>query len=165
LFGHSQQNVGAHSISAGGSPNAACGFPLIVPDCSLYDASGGLRCNATLTFSNATTDNVGFTLLQANPPVDTPGINCAIGNALGFACSPRGNCHCDGCNATAIANGQIYISNGNNLSQQVVDEVNQAVLRAGASGLYVDVPVGDSGGLTAAGCSSFRFNRDVTVAG
>src|SRR5262249_30527699 len=52
-----------------------------------------------------------------------------------------------------------------NLTQQVVNDINQAVVRAGAAGLFVDVPVVDSRGLTAATCGSFQFNRTGNIAG
>jgi Flp pilus assembly protein TadG len=167
FFGHDTLGVGAHAIAAGGTPNAiGCAWPLVVSDCSLYDASGNLRCNAVMTFQRAPTDNVGFTMLQPRPPVDTPGIECEIEQALGAACKPQGTCTCSSsCPGSAIQGGEIYISNGNNLSDQMVNDINAAVQRAGGGGLFADLPVLDSGGLSYQECGSFQFNRSQRIAG
>jgi Flp pilus assembly protein TadG len=161
-FGINQENVVTSAIAVGGSPNASCGFPLVVPDCSILDNNGQVQCNATLTFGRATTDNVGFTLYSSSPGVNTPGINCAVARSLGVACP--GGCNCtSACNASAISNGQIYISNGNNLSSQVVNWINSAVAAA-PNGLYVQLPVLASG-LSQANCGSFQFNRLQAITG
>jgi Flp pilus assembly protein TadG len=166
LLGINQENVGATAIAVGGSPNANCGFPLAVPACSIIADDGTLRCNTVLTFSNATTDNVGFTVFTPNPPVDTVNVECAMAIALG-ACPPKGNskCNCAStCNATAVANGKIYLSNGNNLSD---NDVNMIInyINTHPGGLYVQVPVMDSGNLTKSSCGTFKFNGAVAVIG
>ncbi len=167
IIGVQSESVQTTAIAVGGSPAQTCGFPLAVPDCAIINDNGQIMCNSTMTFGRATTDNVGFTLLLPNPPVDTPGINCEIGCALGGSSGKGGggNCNCsNSCNATAIANGQIYISNGNNLSQYVIDLINQTIA-ANPNGVYAQVPVLDSGGLTTSTCGSFQFNKDQTVVG
>jgi hypothetical protein len=163
ILGISSENVGATAIAVGGSPDASCGFPLAVPACSLISDGGQIRCNSVLTFGQATTDNVGFTVFSSSPGVNTPGINCAFARALGIPCP--GGCNCTtSCNPSAIANGQIYISNGNNLSQSVVDWINQYIA-AHPSGMYAEVPVLDSGSLTQSGCGSFTFNQLKSLVG
>ena len=168
IIGVSSENVKTTAIAVGGSPAQTCGFPLAVPACAIIDDNGQLMCNSNLTFGRATTDNVGFTLLSVNPPVDTAGLDCELGCALVGHSVAKGNggkCNCNGsCNSTAIASGQIYISNGNNLSDQDITAVNQAVLN-NPNGVYVQVPVLASDGLTKSTCGQFQFNRDQTVSG
>lgn len=171
IIGVNSENVQTTAVAVGGSPAQTCGFPLAVPDCAIIDDNGQIMCNSTMTFGRATTDNVGFTLLSPSPPVDTPGINCEIGCALGAGAGGNGNgggggkCSCSSsCNSTAIANGQIYISNGNNLSQYVIDAINTAIA-ANPNGVFAQVPVLDSHGLTKSTCGGFQFNQDQTVVG
>ncbi len=169
IIGVGSESVQTKAIAVGGSPSQTCGFPLAVPDCAIIDDNGQIMCNSTMTFGRATTDNVGFTLLSPNPPVDTPGIECELGCALvGHSVSKGGGggkCTCsNSCNSTAISSGQIYISNGNNLSDPDITAVNQAVA-ANPNGVYVQVPVLDSHGLTKSTCGSFPFNRDQSIVG
>lgn len=162
LIGVTAENVQTTAIAVGGSPKKTCGFPLTVPSCALIDSNGQILCNSQMTFGRATTDNVGFTLLNYNPPVNTPGINCEIACALG-ATGGGNSCSCsNGCNNTSLS--QIYVSNGNNLSSYVITTINNAIA-ANPNGVYVQVPVLDSGNLTNATCGSFQFNRDQTITG
>lgn len=167
LFGFAEKDLTVQAVAVGGGPSAACGFPLVLPDCAILDSAGQVRCNSTMTFGRATMDNVGFTLLLPSPPVNTPGINCEIMNALGSPqCHSHGSCDCaKACNPTAMSGGAIYVSNGNNLSNDAVDAINQAVAQAGAKGLFVQVPVLDSGGLEPGACGGFQFNRLQAIAG
>jgi len=163
LFGLSQKDLVATAVGVGGSPQLACAFPFVVPDCSIIDGGGNLRCNATLTFGDAGSDNVGFTVLEPTGPVSTPLINCAVTRALGVGC-PAG-CDCTGqCNESSLSEGAIYVSNGNNLSTTVIDAITAAVAAA-PDGILVNLPVLDSGGLSQAGCGGFAFNRPVPVIG
>src|SRR5439155_5798948 len=168
FIGVDSENVQTTAVAVGGSPAQTCGFPLAVPDCAIIDDNGQILCNSTMTFGRATTDNVGFTLLMPTSPVNTPGIDCEIGCALtGASVAKNGgnNCTCNNkCNATAIGNGSIYISNGNNLSQQVVDAINAAVT-ANPNGVFAQVPVLGSNGLTKSTCGSFQFNQAQPVVG
>lgn len=161
LVGIPSQDVIARAVAVGGSPNAACGFPLAVPDCSLYDAQGNLACNATLTF-NSNEDDVAFTLLSlANP--NTGDIECAIARAVGYTPCPK-KCDCSTmCNATSTSNGQIRISNGNNFSDDMITYLSWAVANAPPGGLYVAMPVIRTGLTT--NCSKYVLTGDQSVDG
>jgi Flp pilus assembly protein TadG len=154
VFGASTQDLTANAIAVGGSPSAVCGFPLAVPACSLIDAGGAVMCQANLTFGQATTDNVGFTLLDLSNP-NTPDIFLAMQAAL----NPGG------CLETSTASGEIKVSNGNNLNKNAVQLINAAVAAAGSAGLYIDVPVLDTGTVTNAACGAVQFNGEWPIAG
>ncbi len=163
FLGHPSQDISAHGIAVGGSPASACGAPLSVADCSLYGADGTLRCNQTLTFGSTNSDAAGFTLLSAANPT-TPTVTCLMARALKRPC-PSG-CDCSiTCNAISTSDGAIKISNGNNLSQQTVKDINAAVAGAGPNGVYLHLPVVDSGGLGPSNCSSFIYNSTHAVVG
>ena len=154
VFGAGDKGLTVRSIAVGGSPGSACAFPFAIPACSLIDAGDHLRCNALLTFGNATTDNVGFTLLNTSNPT-TPTIDAAIAQSL-----------VDGCPANSrIDGGPIRVSNGNNFSKGSVDAINEAVIAAGADGLFVTLPVIATPGVAFADCGSVSLNRDFRIAG
>jgi Flp pilus assembly protein TadG len=170
IFGVANKDLTTTSIAAGGAPSIACGFPLALPDCNLFDAAGNLRCNATLTFGQATTDNVGFTVMlppanqAGGSPVSTSTVTCAMARAMSNVSQCPGNCNCaSGCNSASVSQGQIGISNGNNLSQNDVTWIN-AEVAANPQGYFVDVPVLQTG-LSAANCNSFNFNQAPYIAG
>ncbi|HEX9101519.1 MAG TPA: pilus assembly protein TadG-related protein [Polyangia bacterium] len=166
ILGINSENVTTAAIAVGGSPDATCGFPLAVPACSIINDDGTIRCNTTLTFGQATTDNVGFTVFTPTSPVDTNNVECLMSIALG-QCPPKTGppCTCTTtCNTTSVASGSIYISNGNNLAQNDIDMIN-SYLAANPGGLYVQVPVLDSGSLTKSSCGSFQFNKAIPVDG
>lgn len=163
LFGRATQDLVTAAIAVGGSPAGTCAFPLAVTDCSIIGDDGNIRCNQTLTFGQATTDTVGFTVLSDSNPT-TPSVTCMIARTLGSPCPT--NCDCSNtCNATSIDDGSVKISNGNNLSQTSVDDINAAVAASGDGGFDVAVPVIDSGGLSASSCTSFNYNQPREIVG
>jgi Flp pilus assembly protein TadG len=166
ILGINSESINTTAIAVGGSPDATCGFPLAVPACSIINDDGTIRCNTTLTFGQATTDNVGFTVFTPAAPVNTNNVECLMSIALG-QCPPKTGppCTCTtSCNATSVAGGSIYISNGNNLAQNDVDMIN-AYLQSNPNGLFVQVPVLDSGGLTKSSCGGFQFNKAIPISG
>ncbi len=164
VFGRTAVDVVTSAVAVGGSPNTACAAPLAVAECSILQPDGSLRCNADLTFGQATTDTVGFTLFSSQNPT-TPAVTCMFARMLGRPCPA--NCDCStSCNSTGTATGEIKISNGNNLSQTTVDDINAAVDAARANGgLFLQVPVVDSGGYGAGTCGGFNYNQDRGVLG
>ena len=161
-FGVTQQDITATSIALGGSPKSACGFPLAVPDCSLYDSAGNLRCDSTLTFGDGTTDSAAFTLMSmANP--NTTDIDCAMACVLGYTPLPK-SCPCNSrCMETSIENGPIKISNGNNFSTNMVNYINAVVAGEPGGTLLVQVPVVKTS-LTS-NCARFVLSGDQVIVG
>ncbi len=161
LFGKTSQDIAATAIAVGGSPAAACSAPLAVTDCSVLKSDGSVKCDAELTFGQATTDTAGFTILSDSNPT-TPTVTCMMARTLSQPC-PK-NCDCsDTCNE--VETDPIKISNGNNLSDTSVTDINNAVAQAGGSTLYVTIPVVDSGGLTPGSCGAFNYNQPRAVVG
>jgi hypothetical protein len=167
-LGKASQGLTATAIAIGGTPGGACGFPLVVPACSLFKSDGTLKCQERLVFAGSNSDNVGFTIFSSSNPT-TPTVTCMIATDLaeyGVACPRAGQCNCtDGCNESSVDDGEIKISNGNNLSHDAVEAINMAVAASGSGGVVVKVPVIDSGDLTSASCSQFQFNRTAPVMG
>lgn len=63
----------------------------------------------------------------------------------------------------SLAGGAIYISNGNNLSDDTIDDINQ-IVAAHPEGVFVAIPVVASH-LTPAACTGFQFNRQQQIVG
>jgi hypothetical protein len=163
LLGVTTENVQTSAIAVGGSPDATCAAPLAVPECSIIDGNGQIRCNSTLTFAQATSDNVGFTTLSSSTPVNTQTVECLFATMLGASPCPK-NCGCAGkCNSTQTST-TVNIGNGNNLSQNDVSWLNSAIA-ASPNGLYFDVAVLGSSPYTASNCGSFQFSGTATVVG
>lgn len=170
LFGRPTQDVVTTAIAVGGSPSGTCAFPLAVTDCSILQPDGTIACNQKLTFGQATTDTVGFTLLSDENPT-TPTVTCMMARDLihrnpgaGIEC-PK-SCDCtQTCNTSSVEDGLIKISNGNNLSSTSVDNIVEAVAAAGPEGVLVNVPVLDSGGLAPSECGGFNYNQLHEVVG
>jgi Flp pilus assembly protein TadG len=162
LVGVTQQDVTTVAIAVSGSPNATCGFPLAIPDCSIYDAAGNLSCNTVLQFASTPQNNVAFTLMSSVHP-NTPAIECAMATALGYPTCPK-SCNCASkCVSTATNNGQIDISNGNNFSDPMISYVQWALANAPPGGLFIQVPV-ISTGLTS-NCSRYILTGNQSIAG
>src|SRR5262249_37674709 len=128
-------------------------------------SNGQIKCNATMTFAQATTDNVGFTTLSSSTPVSNVNVECLFATMLGATpCPKSGGCTCTNpCNANQVSS-TVNIGNGNDLSQNDVAWINNAIA-ANPNGLYMDVPVLASSPLTASTCGSFRFSGTGTVIG
>lgn len=91
-------------------------------------------------------------------------MTCLMARALGSACP--GNCDCtDRCVTSSVDDGRVKISNGNNLSQTSVDNINAAVAASGTGGVEVQVPVIDSGGLAPGVCTGFNYNQTHEILG
>ena len=161
LIGVTQRDVTAEAIAVGGGPSSACGFVLTIPSCSVYDASGNLNCNGTLTF-NSNSNNVAFTLLSLAAP-NTPDIECSMACAVGYypeAHSPSGNCSCpsSNCASTSVGNG-IRVGNGNNFSNNMISYIQWAIDNS-PNGLYVQLPVFEF-----ASCPAGNLSNTRTVTG
>lgn len=163
ILGITQQDITAVAVAVGGSPNSTCGFPLAVPDCSLYDGSGNLACNSVLRFNNGISDNVAFTLMSGVTP-NTPDIECAMAKTLGYTpCPKKSGCTCDTtCLQTSTESGQIKISNGNNFSDDMITYIDWAVKRAGGS-LLVQMPVIRTG--IPVNCGKYVLSNTETISG
>jgi Flp pilus assembly protein TadG len=162
FLGVTEQDVTATAIAVGGSPKSTCGFPMAVPDCSLFDGSGNIACNAQLQF-NTNNDNIAFTLMSSANP-NTPDLECAMAKTLGYTpCPTAGGCNCaQPCNATSTENGDIRISNGNNFSNDMITYINWAVTNAGGA-ILVQMPVIKTN-LTS-NCTSYVLTGDQAIAG
>ncbi len=160
LWGTPSTDVTATAIAAGGSPASACGFPIAMADCGVLDVNGAVKCSTVFQFASGSMQNAGFTLFNTQNP-NTPDIDCA------FACSLRRplpkKCTCTN-NCVASSVGQsIRLSNGNNLSNGAVDDINAAVTSAGGA-VRVQVPVVASN-RPPGSCGSFQYNNLQQVVG
>ena len=130
ILGAADKDLTATAIAVAGSPGSACGFPVAIPRCALFPR-GVFECPVSMTFRGGSGDkDAGFTLLGPDHP-SASSIREYIHQAL------------SGCARVSTTDGDIYLQNGNDLPRRSVDEINHAVARAGADGLFVNVPVVD----------------------
>jgi Flp pilus assembly protein TadG len=166
VLGTLTTDVKAVAVAVGGSPTMPCGFPIAVYDCSILDSGGNLKCNTTMQFASGQMQNAGFTLLDNTNPT-TPAMNCYIAGALHQPCPkncgnvPASVCANPQCDPTS--QGQIYVSNGNNLSDPAVNIINAAIAQAGG-GIDVELPVLGSG-QPPGNCGNSQYNKLQTVVG
>ncbi|MSP63925.1 MAG: hypothetical protein EXR72_26995 [Myxococcales bacterium] len=151
VLGVGDKDLTAQSIAVGGSPASACGFPVAIASCALLDAKGEFKCPTLLTFAGGSGGalDAGFTLLSPEHPSSSK-VRSLIHDAL------SGNCP----DNTAIAGGDIYLQNGNDLPKQSVDEINQAVAASPEGGVWVTVPVVD-----VPDCTNLLYNQSRPVRG
>lgn len=137
---------------AGGAGQVPCAAPLTLAACTLqYDSSGGLVCPSSLTFQSGAT-SVGLTVPDGSSPANG-------NNAKPFfqevVASPLT------CNSPLSFGQSLYLSNGNDLAQTSVNDINSAT-NNGANPVEIVVPITD------APCGSNgapNYNGTATVVG
>jgi Flp pilus assembly protein TadG len=150
VIGISQQDITATAIAVGGGPATTCGFPVVVPQCALYDDQGNLQCDTTMTLTfNSNGNNAAFTLLTLSNP-NNPAIHCAFARALASTACPNG-CDCSNPCIPTNVDDSIRIQNGNDLTPPIVATIQSALTASGSGGIYVQIPVIDTG--LPAGCA------------
>ncbi len=61
VLGRSSADVRSHAIAISGGPMTECGFPMVVPDCTLGQALADGSCAHCMTYQDNNTDNAGWT--------------------------------------------------------------------------------------------------------
>jgi len=134
---------------AGGARQIGCGFPVAIATCALtYDSAGKLNCPTNLSFQNGI-QSVGLTLPDGSSPVNGNKAKPYIKNALG-----------GGCNQGVGVGDELYLQNGNDLTQESVDDINAATSN-GSSPKTIYLPVVD----LSCGGGGPTYNQSAEVVG
>lgn len=173
VLGATSGDVRADAIAVVSGPRGECGFPLVVPDCTLMEPLGDGSCGHCLTYQDANTDTSGFTSL-----IDGPVSGPIIRNIIIAACYDEtgavavdpvtgectGTCsHVMSGDAIRVQNGNLMNTGGNNFCPIIQDLLRRGVPGGPAYPLTVRVPVL----LTPPGasCENTQFSGTHQVAG
>jgi Flp pilus assembly protein TadG len=80
LLGMPQVDVHSDAIAIAGGPRGECGFPMVVPDCTLNQALEDGTCAHCMTYQDNNTDTAGWTSFDAGS-VGGPTITALIRSA------------------------------------------------------------------------------------
>ncbi len=119
FLSRSTYNVGTSAVAVGGGPcDEGCAIPLVIPSCSLVDASGNLRCDQPQGFfAPATIDTVGLTDLNQGPATNPNTGSVAAATSNGTTC------------ARAIHVGSdLGVENGNNINSKAIYDGFRALM-------------------------------------
>lgn len=173
VMGTTSSQVEVDAIAVGGGPYVPdCGFPLVVPDCTLDTSTTTGNCDYCMVMQDANTDTGAWTSFQnANGQAQ---IRDAVANACGDQSSgiqvdPTTN-ECAGTcgNNSAAAATEVPVNNGNllNTSPNGICELIQAILtRNGAPEYFtVTAPVVETG-MAPSNCGKAGLQSSMEVAG
>jgi Flp pilus assembly protein TadG len=162
-IGVSHKDVRTLAVAVAGGPSTTCGFPIAVADCVIFDPSGAVNCGAaiTLTFAPSTSNNAGLADLTSTANPTPPLVDCEVQNAFG-TCGKGCTCASSSC-VTSSTSQQVALQNGNDISNNSVTYIQNAVAAAGVAGLYVMVPVINTS--ATGNCLKYTYNGTETVAG
>lgn len=173
FVGLTAANVSTPAVALSGGPQAECGFPMVVPDCSLDEAISSGTCDYCMIFQDNNSDNAGWTSFDGNSvggPAITDLIKQACYDSAGNVAidSSTGECT-GGCNKVDVGT-DIKTQNGNLLStgENNFCTVIQDILLRGqppgstATSFVVKVPVLES---TDNSCDASQFSSYKTIAG
>lgn len=172
LIGHDTADVSSTAIAVAGGPTADCGFPMVVPDCSLDAAIADGTCDYCMTYQDNNNDNAGWTSFDTGS-VGGP----AIADLVKAACFASDDTvlvdpetrECTGACVRTEASNEVKINNGNlmNQGQNNFCPLIQEILTRGVDGgtaypFVVRVPVMQS---TEGTCDATQFSGTKQVAG
>lgn len=173
LLGHSRADVRSDAIAVTGGPESECGFPMVVPDCSLDEALDDGSCDYCMTYQDNNTDNAGWTSFDSGSvggPTITGLIEAACFDAGGEVLIDPTTGECAGtCNDVEVGT-EIKVQNGNlmNQGQQNFCPLIQEILTRGVPGgparsFVVRVPVLES--TDGSTCDASQFSSFKSIAG
>lgn len=173
LLGTPQADVRTDAIAISGGPMSECGFPMVVPDCTLDEPLESGSCAHCMTYQDNNTDNAGWTSFDTGSvggPTITALIESACFDSEGNVAVDPTTGECTG-GCVDIAVGQdIKVQNGNLMNQgnENFCTVIQQILTRGVPGgpvypFVVRAPVLES--TPGSACDASQFSSFHTIAG
>lgn len=173
LLGTQQVNVHSDAIAISGGPRGECGFPMVVPDCSLSSALADGSCQHCMTYQDNNTDTAGWTSFDTGSvggPTITALIESACFNADGSVAIDPTTQECMGACNDVMVGDEIKVQNGNLMNRGASNfcSVIQQILTRGIPGgpaqpFVVRAPVLES--TPGSACDASQFSSFHTVAG
>lgn len=172
VLGRNTGNVNASAIAIGGGPMSECGFPMVVPDCSLDEPISEGTCDFCMTYQDNNTDNAGWTSFDSGSvggPTITGLIESACMNADGSVAIDPSTRECTGVCVQSQAGDEVKVNNGNMMNSGNANfcPLIQLLLTRGIEGgtpqpFVVRVPVLES---TSGTCDAAQFSSYKSIAG
>lgn len=173
LMGHTRADVRSDAIAVSGGPDAECGFPMVVPDCSLDEAIDEGTCDYCMTYQDNNSDNAGWTSFDQGSvggPTITGLIEAGCFDAGGNVLIDPATGECAGTCNEIQAGTEIKVQNGNLMNQGTSNfcPLIQEILTRGVPGgpaqpFIVRVPVLES--TPGADCDASQFSSFKNIAG
>lgn len=173
LLGHPRANVHSDAIAIAGGPMSECGFPLVVPDCSLNQALEDGSCSHCMQYQDNNTDNAGWTSFDQGSvggPTITALIKSACFDASGNVAVDPVTHECTGVCSDIQVGDEIKIQNGNLMNQgaqnfcSVIETILLRGIKDGAPQPFViRAPVLAS--TPGSSCDASQFSSFHTIAG
>lgn len=171
VIGHNESDVSTLATAVGGGPAAECGFPLVVPDCSLNEAISDGTCDFCLIMQNNNDDNAGWTSFAENGGLGNKEINSRVLEACfdgdgNPTVDPVTN-RCLGTCSNSFVGAQVQVKNGNMMNKNNFCATIEDILYRGdesntPKSFVVSVPVLKSDDGT---CSAEQFSSQHKIAG
>jgi hypothetical protein len=172
LLGRSTADVDAAAIAIAGGPMSECGFPMVVPDCSLDEPIAAGTCDYCMVYQDNNNDNAGWTTFDQGAiggPAIADIIEAACFASDGSVLVDPVTRECTGMCVTTTAGDEIKVQNGNLMNNGASNfcPLIQQILTRGVDGgpaypFVVRVPVLESSSST---CDAAQFSSYKTVAG
>lgn len=173
LLAMSRADVRSDAIAVAGGPRGECGFPMVVPDCTLASTLEDGSCEHCMTYQDNNTDSAGWTAFDSGSvggPTITALIESACFDAAGNVLVDPTTGECAGTCTEVIAGQDIKVQNGNLMNQGGGNfcPVIQQILTRGIPGgpampFVVRAPVLQS--TPGSTCDAAQFSSFKTVAG
>jgi Flp pilus assembly protein TadG len=172
VVGVSQASVNTAATAVGGGPSSECGFPMVVPDCSLDQEISAGTCDYCMIYQDNNSDNAGWTTFDESGnggPVIADLVREACTDDSGNVAIDEATGQCMGTCRRNTVGEVVQVNNGNLMSkgQNNFCPVIQDLLRRGdkngpARPFVVRVPVLQS---TPGTCDASQFSGFKTIAG
>jgi len=152
LGARASETLSASAIAvAGGAGAVECAAPFALATCALqYDGAGELICPTNLSFQNGV-QSVGLTHPDGSSPVNGKSAEPYVSQAVNAPLT---------CKQPTAFGDTLYLQNGDDLSQQSVDDINAATT-GGLNPVPVVLPVVD----LSCGNSGPNYNQTAKVVG
>lgn len=173
LLGTPRADVRSDAIAISGGPRGECGFPMVVPDCTLSRVLEDGTCDHCMTYQDNNTDNAGWTSFDTGSvggPTITALITSACFDAAGNVLIDPTTHECTGTCTNVTVGDEIKVQNGNLMNQGANNfcQVIETILTRGIPGgpaqpFVVRAPVLES--TPGSACDASQFSSFHSVAG
>jgi hypothetical protein len=173
LLGKTKADVHSDAIAVAGGPRGECGFPMVVPDCTLTDVLDDGTCDHCMTYQDNNTDNAGWTSFDTGSvggPTISALITAACFDSAGNVAIDPNTLECTGTCNDVVVGDEIKVQNGNLMNQGNNNfcTVIQTILTRGIVGgpaqpFVVRAPVLES--TPGSACDASQFSSFHTIAG